>query len=86
MKPETIFKFGTFENVNLSMAELGKLKEQFGINEAQERIDAFSEQIKAKGYKYVSHYAAIISWARRDAKRNGNQRVDNKYVRFMKGR
>jgi hypothetical protein len=56
---------GTFENVFLTEEEHQKLKDKFNGTLA-ERINALSEGIKSKGYKYKCHYATILSWSRRD--------------------
>jgi len=58
--------YGPFNNVLLTETEFGKLRERFGAKEAQERIADLSHGIASKGYKYKSHYATILNWARRD--------------------
>jgi hypothetical protein len=60
--------FGEFENVQLTLTEYDKLVTAFGEFEAKERIDRLSEYLASKGGKYKSHYATILSWARRDEK------------------
>ena len=60
--------YGSFQNVLLSDDELAKLRERFDSS-LQERIESLSVGIASKGYKYKSHYAAILSWARLDEKR-----------------
>jgi hypothetical protein len=62
---------GTFHNVKLSDDESAKLKEKFGPAEADRRIDSLSEYMASKGKKYSSHYATILSWARKNGT-NGN--------------
>ena len=57
---------GSFRNVLLTDEELTKLRERFP--DANERIEDFSKKKAAKGYVYKSDYAAILSWAERDAK------------------
>ena len=57
--------YGTCQNVKLSDTEYEKLKERFP-SDYQDRIDRLSEYIASKGKKYKSHYATILSWARRD--------------------
>jgi hypothetical protein len=72
--------YGEFQNVLLTEEEYGKLKDKFGEKVVEEKITIFSEAMESKGYKYKSHYAAILSWNRRDsAKGNGNgtHRDDN---------
>jgi len=60
-------KYGQFQNVLLTDDEYEKLKEKFN-HRTDELIEALSLGIESKGYKYKSHYAAILSWNRRDAK------------------
>lgn len=60
-------KYGTHQNVTLSTEELEKLKTQFP-NDYQERIDRFSSGLATYGYKYKSHYLAILQWAENDRK------------------
>ena len=77
---ETRHKHGTYENVLLTDDEYQKLKDKFP--NADERIDYFSERIKAKGYTYKSHYAAILSWAKKDeqdAKKNSDGMMKHGY-------
>jgi len=57
---------GSFKNVLLTDEEYRKLHERFP--DADERIEDFSKKKAAKGYVYKSDYAAILSWAERDAK------------------
>lgn len=59
-------KYGQYNNVRLTPEELAQLKERFP-REWSERIDRLSEYIASKGDKYKSHYATLLSWARRDA-------------------
>ena len=56
---------GEFENILLSEEELEKLKERFPYD-WQERIDRLSTYIASKGKRYKSHYATILTWARKD--------------------
>ena len=77
---ETRHKHGTYENVLLTDDEYQKLKDRFP--DADERIDYFSERIMAKGYTYKSHYAAILSWAKKDeqdAKKNSDGMMKHGY-------
>ena len=56
--------YGTYKNVMLTDAEYKILKDQF--LEADAMINNFSDKLKAKGYKYASHYAAILTWEKQD--------------------
>ena len=57
--------FGQFQNVFLTDEELNKFQKQFPLDWEQ-RIEAMSAGIASKGYNYKSHYAALLSWAKRD--------------------
>ena len=58
-------KYGEFKNVLLTDEEYTKLQEKFP-HDYSERIENMSEGIARKGYKYKSHYLAILNWAKRD--------------------
>ena len=60
-------KYGQFHNVLLTNTEYAKLCEQF--SDADTRIENFSASKAAKGYTYKSDYAAILTWARKDAEK-----------------
>ena len=62
--------YGEFNNVLFSDDEYQKLKGRFN-NRLPEMIEVLSEGIASKGYKYQSHYATILSWARRDIEKGG---------------
>ena len=57
--------YGEHKNVRLTDEEYAKLQEKFP-HDYTERIETLSEGIARKGYKYKSHYLAILSWARND--------------------
>jgi len=59
--------YGELKNVFLSEGEYNKLIERLGKKEALNLIEKLSLGISSKGYKYKSHYATILTWARRDA-------------------
>ncbi len=77
-KPKTssLFAFGEFGNVTLTPAELGRLHERIGEPATRDYIDALSEYKAAKRTKYVSDYAVILMWLRRDNK--GKPSLDNR--------
>lgn len=64
-KEQEIKIFGEFENVKLTDEEYQKLVEKLGENNTKIMIEELSTGIASKGYKYKSHYAAILSWSRR---------------------
>jgi rubrerythrin len=69
--------YGQFKNVKLTDDEFTKLKGQFGIEDAKRRIEALSEYLSSKGKKYKSHYATILTWARKDGP--GIEEKETKY-------
>ena len=64
--------YGQFSNVLLTDEEVTKLKGKFN-NHFEEKIENCSEYLEkigpAKAKKYHSHYATILSWARKDEKK-----------------
>lgn len=58
--------YGEFNNVLLYDEELTKLQNKF--NDYKERIENLSQYLASTGKKYKSHYATILSWARKDNK------------------
>lgn len=77
-KDNNINKYGEFENVKLTEGEYNKLIEKMGENNTNILIEELSTGIASKGYKYKSHYATILSWARRKVdklqEQNNNKR------------
>lgn len=63
-------QYGQYKNVLLSDVDVDKLKSEFP-NDWEQRIEELSEGIATHGYKYKNHLAAIRTWARREAKKNG---------------
>ena len=62
---KTKHKYGEHKNVLLTDDEYIKLQERFP-DDYEMRIEELSEGIALKGYKYKSHYLAILKWARND--------------------
>lgn len=58
-------KYGTHKNVLLTDEEYAKLKERFPAD-YDEKINTLSEGLALKGYKYKSHYLAVIKWAKNE--------------------
>ena len=58
-------KYGEHKNVLLTDEEYGKLQERFPTD-YEAKINALSEGLALKGYKYKSHYLAILKWAKND--------------------
>lgn len=72
--------FGEFKNVKLKEEELNKLIERFGENNTKLLIEELSIGIESKGYKYKSHYATLLNWARRKV---DNYKQNNKPKRTI---
>ena len=62
---KTKHKYGEHKNVLLTDDEYIKLQERFP-DDYEMRIETLSEGIALKGYKYKSHYLAILKWAKND--------------------
>lgn len=56
--------YGSFGNVKLTDDELQKLKDKYP--DWQKKIDDLSAYVASKGKRYASHYATILTWARKD--------------------
>ena len=64
----TKHKYGTHNNVLLTDEEYQKLRDRFPTD-YNDKINTLSEGLALKGYKYKSHYLAVIKWAQNDAKK-----------------
>lgn len=73
--------YGSFQNVLLSEDEVEKLKDKFWDWES--RIEDMSLGIESKGYKYSSHYAAILKWAEKEKKEKKNKLEKEQHVSFL---
>ena len=58
-------QYGSQSNVLLTDEEFQKLQERFPDDYAY-RIETLSEGMARKGYKYKSHYLAILNWAKNE--------------------
>ena len=76
-KSNTKLIYGEFKNVLLTTEEYNKLFNQLGFEDTQKLIEKLSSGIEAKGYKYKSHYAALLNWHRRDQTEKGKRPQDN---------
>lgn len=63
-------RYGTFKNVLLSDAELGRLKATFP-DDWDQRIERLSSYMASKGKTYRNHLATIMNWARMDKAKSG---------------
>lgn len=67
--------YGEFENVLLTKEEHQKLQERFP-NDLKQRIEKLSGYVASSGKKYKSHYATIITWARKDEPKQRSRGYD----------
>ena len=58
-------RHGQFNNVLLTDDEVKGLKERFGSGYT-EKLESFSHSLAMKGYKYSSHYLAMLKWFKDD--------------------
>lgn len=63
-------KYGEYKNVLLTDDENEKLEKKFGVDIATEKITDMDEAIELKGYKYKSHYLAILKWDKKNSENN----------------
>ena len=80
-------KFGEFLNVFLTSGEYQKLSDKFGENNLNAKIENMSSAIESKGYKYKSHYAAILNWANKEVKSGTNGKCSSRKnpIKIIKG-
>jgi uncharacterized protein YdaU (DUF1376 family) len=68
-------KFAKLQNVLLTQEEFEKLKDRFnGHDNAMVWVEKMSIGIAMKGYKYKSHYLAILKWAENE---NPTEKLDS---------
>lgn len=75
-------KYGEFDNVLLTDDELTKLKERFP-NDLKQRIERLSDYVASTGKAYKSHYATIISWAKKDTVQQPKKQVNSDWEKQM---
>lgn len=75
-KKETKHKYGEYKNVLLTNTEYNKLIADFGESNAKTKIDNMDKAIEMKGYKYKSHYLAILNWNKRDKQKAPQQQSE----------
>jgi hypothetical protein len=69
-------KYGKFKNVKLTEKEFLELQNKFK-DELDKWINTLDEGIELKGYKYKSHYLAILKWHEKDKNNKiGNNSID----------
>ena len=64
----------------LTDTEYNKLIADFGESNAKAKIDNMDKAIEMKGYKYKSHYLAILNWNKRD-----KQKAPQKQSEYISG-
>lgn len=72
-KKKAKHKYGEYQNVLLTDDEKNKLSSKFGKAGAIEKVRDMDEAIELKGYKYKSHYLAILKWNRKETDDDPNQ-------------
>lgn len=77
-------KYGEHKNVLLTDEEYQKLKERFPTD-YEEKINTLSEGLALKGYKYKSHYLAVIKWAKNETPKATKQTASsNPFLDMLK--
>ena len=77
-------KYGTHNNVLLTDEEYLKLQERFPTD-YNEKINTLSEGLALKGYKYKSHYLAVIKWAKNETPKATKQTTSsNPFLDMLK--
>ena len=66
-KNAEITPIGIMGNVRVTPEELGRYRAKYG--DPSRLIDALSAYVAKTGRRYKSHFAALVSWARRDIER-----------------
>ena len=74
--------YGEYRNVRLTDDEVEKLKEKFP-HDWTLRIENLSEGMARKGYKYKSHYLAILNWAKRDEEKPKRENSSNPFLSML---
>lgn len=74
--------YGEYRNVRLTDDEVEKLKEKFP-HDWTLRIENLSEGMARKGYKYKSHYLAILNWAKRDEEKPKRESSSNPFLSML---
>jgi len=59
-------RYGEYKHVLLTDEEKDKLKSKFGTTGALQKVKNMDEAIELKGYKYKSHYLAILKWSKNE--------------------
>ena len=69
-------KYGEYQHVLLTAEEFSKLTEKLGsIENVQKMIKELDEGIELKGYKYKSHYLAILKWNKNAFNKSGKGKL-----------
>lgn len=77
-------RYGMYQNVLLSDAEMKKLQSEFPAD-YQRRIERLSEYMASSGRHYKNHLATIRSWARREAKESKTAAYSHENYRYQEG-
>lgn len=72
---------GVFNNVMLTDLEYKELESRYG-GFCKKLIDSFSAKLKAKGYEYKDHFAAITLWQMENEKKEEMQKAEEESKGF----
>lgn len=78
-------KDGEYGHVLLTDDELTKLQNRFPNGKWLTKIREMDEAIERKGYKYKSHYLAILDWDRRDTEKRQKASGYNQFMDELRG-
>ena len=81
MKADEKSVYGEFQNVELSDADMERLKERFPAD-YRNRIERLSEYMESSGRTYRNHYLTICQWARRDAERGKSGEARKRFENY----
>lgn len=70
IQKEKKLRYGANGNVLLTNKEYLRLQDHFG-DKLEEWITKLDEGIELKGYKYKSHYLAMLNWEKREIEKTG---------------
>ena len=80
---KTKHKYGTYKHVLLTDEEYKKLLDKYGEFNLNKVIDFFDRKIELKGYKYKSHYLAILDWAGEAALKENSKETRSFFQVFL---
>lgn len=79
-RAEEKLTYGEFSKVQLTAEEHQKLVDRFGDKNTAVLIFELDTYIASKGKKYSSHYATLLTWARRKVEEKAGKKQNNYQV------